>query len=122
MKLVSTHTMQKSQKNLIDISNDNVHIVTCISNYRRGFKLDDWIYYTLYIHTTRDYRQYSAIGDIHNLQFTITHGFGSSVFTSHILANGFKTVSLSLQITLGFFFSQSNSSLAIILYLPHPKT
>jgi hypothetical protein len=31
-------------------------IVTCISDYRRGFGLDDWIYYTLYIHRVLDYR------------------------------------------------------------------
>jgi hypothetical protein len=32
------------------------NIVICISDYRRGFGLDDWIYCTLYIHTVRDCR------------------------------------------------------------------
>jgi hypothetical protein len=30
----------------------------------------------LYIHTTRDYKQYSAIADLHTLQFTVTHALG----------------------------------------------
>jgi hypothetical protein len=47
----------------------------------------DWMIgfiYTLYIHTTRDYRQYRAI--LHNLQFTIAHILEFSVFTSRVLA------------------------------------
>jgi hypothetical protein len=36
----------------------------------------DWIYCTLYIHTTQDYRQYSAIAILHTLQFTIPHALG----------------------------------------------
>jgi hypothetical protein len=42
--------------------------------------LDDWIYCTLYIHTIREYRQYSAIADLHTFQFIV------SVFNSRILA------------------------------------
>jgi hypothetical protein len=38
------------------------------------------------LHTTRDYRQYSAIADLHTLQFTATHALGFTVFTSRILA------------------------------------
>jgi hypothetical protein len=43
---------------------------------------------TLYIHTVRDYRQYSysAINILHTIQFTVTQALGFSVFTSHILA------------------------------------
>jgi hypothetical protein len=41
---------------------------------------------TLYIHTTQDYRQYSAITDLHTLQFTVTHALGFSAYTSRILA------------------------------------
>jgi hypothetical protein len=41
---------------------------------------------TLYIHTTRDYRQYSAITILHTLQYTVTHALGFSVFTSHLMA------------------------------------
>jgi hypothetical protein len=54
--------------------------------YKTNFGLHDWIYWTLYIHTTRYYRQYSAIFDLHTLQFTVTHALGFSVFTNHILA------------------------------------
>jgi hypothetical protein len=54
--------------------------------YKTGFRLDDWIYFVLYIHTVRDYRQYSAITILHTLQFTVAHILGFSVFTSRILA------------------------------------
>jgi hypothetical protein len=30
-------------------------------------------------------KQYSAIADLHNLQFTVTHALGFSVFSSRIL-------------------------------------
>jgi hypothetical protein len=53
--------------------------------YKIGFGLYDWIYYTLYIHTTQDYRQYSAIADLHISQFTAAHAIGFSIFTSPIL-------------------------------------
>jgi hypothetical protein len=52
----------------------------------RGF---DWLMgfiNALYIHTVRDYRQYSAIAILHTLQFTVTYALGFSVFTSRILA------------------------------------
>jgi hypothetical protein len=39
-----------------------------------------------YTSTTRDYRQYSAIADLHTSQFTVVHVLGFSVFTSRILA------------------------------------
>jgi hypothetical protein len=55
-------------------------------SYKTDSGLDDWIYCTLYIHTTRNYRQYSAIADLHILQFTVTHALGFSVFTSRVLA------------------------------------
>jgi hypothetical protein len=54
--------------------------------YKTGFILDDWICCTLYIHTTRNYRQYSAIAILHTFQFTLTHALGFSFFTSLILA------------------------------------
>jgi hypothetical protein len=56
----------------------------CVT-YKTGSGLDDLIYWHL-IHSTGNYRQYSAITDLHNLQFTVTHALGFSVFTSHILA------------------------------------
>jgi hypothetical protein len=46
--------------------------------YKRGFGLDDWIYCTLYIHTTRDYRQYSAIAILTTSEFTAAHALGFS--------------------------------------------
>jgi hypothetical protein len=33
---------------------------------------------------------YSAIADLHNLQFTVAHALGSSVFTSRVLATELK--------------------------------
>jgi hypothetical protein len=54
--------------------------------YRRVSGSDDWIYCTLYIHTIRDYRQYSAIAVLHTFQFTVAHALEFSVFTSRILA------------------------------------
>jgi hypothetical protein len=51
--------------------------------YRRGL---DWMIRFIGIHTTRDYRQYSAVAALHNLQFTVTHALGFSVFSSCILA------------------------------------
>jgi hypothetical protein len=83
--------------------------------YKTGFRVHDWIYWVLYIHTVRGYRQYSAIAILHSLQFTVTHALGSSASTSRILATDL------LQITYGVFFSQPRSCLAIILQLPIPK-
>jgi hypothetical protein len=54
--------------------------------YKTGFGLDDWIYCTLYTHTTQNYRQYSAIAILHTFQFTVAHALGFSAFTSRILA------------------------------------
>jgi hypothetical protein len=34
--------------------------------------------------------QYSAIADLHNLQFTTAHALGFSVFTSHLLVTELK--------------------------------
>jgi hypothetical protein len=52
---------------------------------RWAFGIDHWIYWHL-IHSTRIYRQYNAIADLHTLQFTVTIALGFSVFTSRILA------------------------------------
>jgi hypothetical protein len=75
-----------------------------------------------YTFTTRDYRKYSAIADLHTLHFTVTSALGFSVFTNRIMATDFVTVSPSLQITHKVFLSQPNFFLAIILQLPIPKT
>jgi hypothetical protein len=75
---------------------DQLHLCVCIYvyillsrvwvTYRRGFGLDDWIYCTLYIHTTRDYRRYSTTAILHTLRFTVAHALGFFVFPSRILA------------------------------------
>jgi hypothetical protein len=64
------------------------NIVTCrglFTTYKTGSGFDDWIYWHL-IRTTRNYKQYSAVADLHTSQFTVTHAVGFSVFTSRILA------------------------------------
>jgi hypothetical protein len=61
------------------------HVYGVCLTYKTDFGLDDWIYWHL-IRTTWDYTQYSAIADLHTLQFTVTHALGFSVFTSRILA------------------------------------
>jgi hypothetical protein len=38
-----------------------------------------------------NYNQYSAIADLHNLQFTVAHALGFSVFISHLLATDLNT-------------------------------
>jgi hypothetical protein len=47
--------------------------------------LDDWIYWELYIHTVRDYRQLERYRYSTHFQFTVAHALGFSVFTSRIL-------------------------------------
>jgi hypothetical protein len=37
-----------------------------------------------------NYNQYSAIADLHNLQFTVTHAIGFSVFISRLLVMELK--------------------------------
>jgi hypothetical protein len=53
---------------------------------KTGFKLNDWIYCTLYIHTVQECRHYRAIAILHPFHFTIPHALGFSVLTSRILA------------------------------------
>jgi hypothetical protein len=58
-------------------------------NFRRDF---DWVIgFIALLHSTRNYKLYSAIADLHTLQFTITHILGFSVFTIRILATDFNT-------------------------------
>jgi hypothetical protein len=49
--------------------------------YKSEFGLEDWIYCTLCVYTTRDYRQYSAIAILRTFS-----SLGFSVFISRILA------------------------------------
>jgi hypothetical protein len=66
------------------------HIVTCCSDYWWDF---DWmIGFIALIHSSRNYKWYSAIADLHILQFTVTHALGFSVFTNRILATDFITL------------------------------
>jgi hypothetical protein len=58
--------------------------------YRRVL---DWM--IEFIDTTRNYRQYRAIADIHTLQFTVTRALWFSVFASRILT----TDSIRLTVT-----------------------
>jgi hypothetical protein len=53
---------------------------------KRAFWLDDLIYCTLYIHTTRDCRKIQRYHWSTHFQFTVAHALGFSVFTSRILA------------------------------------
>jgi hypothetical protein len=79
--------------------------------------LDDWLYWRLIHSQLGTTGNYSAIPDLHTLQFTVTHSRGFSDFTSRILTTDFITVSQSHQITHEVSFSQPNSFLAIILQL-----
>jgi hypothetical protein len=57
----------------------------CISDFRRGLDWTIGFINTLYNQLVLN-KKYSAIADLHNLQFTVTHALGFSVFTSRILA------------------------------------
>jgi hypothetical protein len=73
-----------------------------------------------YTVTARDYRQYSAIADLHTFQFTVTHPLGFSVFTSRILATDLSQSHCHFKSHMKSSL-QSSSLLAIILQLPIPK-
>jgi hypothetical protein len=53
----------------------------------------------VYIHTIRDYRQYSAIAILYTFQLTVVHALGVPVLTTLILATDLSQ-ELSLQITI----------------------
>jgi hypothetical protein len=50
-----------------------------------GSRSDDWIYCHVGYNLSLNYNFYSAIADLHILQFTFTYALGFSVFTSHLL-------------------------------------
>jgi hypothetical protein len=52
--LIASHLISEFVENIC--AYPVYYIVKCFSDYRRGFGLDDLIYCTLYIRTTRDYR------------------------------------------------------------------
>jgi hypothetical protein len=53
--------------------------------YNTGFGAGDWIYWH-FIHSLGTTGNYSAIADLHTLQFTVTHALGFLVFTSRSLS------------------------------------
>jgi hypothetical protein len=92
-----------------------MHTVTCWGSfvtYKTGFGMDDWVIDPLYIHTTRDYRQYSATADLHTLQFTDTQALGFSAITSRILATDLS------QSHCHFKSDMESSSRSLIPFLP----
>jgi hypothetical protein len=100
-----------------DVGDEIVRCCGLRRAYKAGFGLDDWIYWHR-VHTTENYRQCSAIADLHNLQFTVTHTLGFSVLTSRILA----TDLLQSRCYFESRMKPPNSIRAIILQLPIPKT
>jgi hypothetical protein len=80
--------MRRSGSPSVDRSN-NCHVFRVVT-IRRGM---DWMIRfieTLYT-PLGSTGNYSAIADLHTLQFTVTHALEFSVFTSHILATDFDT-------------------------------
>jgi hypothetical protein len=75
--------------------------------YKTGFGLDDWIYCTLYIHTTHNYRQYSVIAILHSSQFTVTHALVFSAFTSRTLATDLQSLHCNFKSTWSLPFTAS---------------
>jgi hypothetical protein len=63
--------------------------------------------------SSRNHTYYSAIADLHNLQFTVGHALGFYVSTSRLLEQ-ISTQKLSLQITIKsscqFVFNHSGTS------------
>jgi hypothetical protein len=56
----------------------------------KALRSDNLLRKSDYICTSLGYNQYSTITDIHNLQFTITHAQGFSIFTSRFLVTELK--------------------------------
>jgi hypothetical protein len=91
--------------------------------YKKGFPLDDCIYCAYYIHTVRDYKQYSAIIILQTFQFTVEHALGFSVFASRILATGlsqshchFKSPNSLLALSCSCQFRRLDSVLFRLLF------
>jgi hypothetical protein len=76
---------------------------------------------TLYIHTFRDYRQYSAISILQTSQLTVTHTLGFSVFSSRILATDLWKSHCNLKSHMKFSW-HSLIPFLLFLQLPIPKT
>jgi hypothetical protein len=54
-----------------------------------GSSSDDWTVTS--VTSSLNYNYYSAIADLHNLQFTVAHALGFSVSTSRLLATDLNT-------------------------------
>jgi hypothetical protein len=65
------------------------NIVTCITTID-GVWIGWLDLLTHYANQRRTYKQWSAIADLHNLQFTVTHAKRFSVFTNRILVTELK--------------------------------
>jgi hypothetical protein len=53
---------------------------------------------SILVTSSLNYSQYSAIADLHNLQFTVAHALGFSVFTSLVLATDLNTETSTLSL------------------------
>jgi hypothetical protein len=60
-----------------------------------GSGLDGWIYWRLLCTISLNYKQYSAIADLHTFQFTVAHALGFSGSTNRILATDLNTGSIA---------------------------
>jgi hypothetical protein len=90
----------------------------CRGDYRRVL---DWLIGfidTFYTYTTRDCRQYSAIADLHTLEFTVTHALGLTVFTSRIRATDLWQSHCNFKSHMKASVPQPDSFLAISSQLP----
>jgi hypothetical protein len=88
---------------IIDAFYRRNYIVKCMSDYK---EILDWMIGftdTLY-HGTRNYKWYTAIADLQNLQFTFAHTLVFLDFTSHIMETDFNTgtITVSLNYTLKY--------------------
>jgi hypothetical protein len=100
------------------------NIVTSVNDCRRDFRLDDWICYTLYIHTVRDWKQYKTIGILDTFQFTVAQALVFSVFTSRIPATDLTQSHCNLKSDMKYLSHSLVSFLAFHLNhfrLPSPE-
>jgi hypothetical protein len=89
-----------------------------------GSMSDDWIYWPFFVqsllitsNTTRTYKPYSAIADLHTFQFTAAHALGISVSTSRCLIADLNTGNITSNHYAGFlsFLLQSPSNAGPII-------
>jgi hypothetical protein len=86
--------------------------MSCVLVTIDGVRISNWIYWPL-IQSARTYKEYSAIADLHNLQFTVTHALRFPVSTSHRLVTELK-VSLWLNLLITHLSISSS-----VLFLPY---